>query len=87
MIIRHAVWILLCASAGAMAQEGVDVLDPDSKPRRILYAHLLKESATLFEARNRAVAALKSPDDLRQRQKELKARFLKALGPLPEPAP
>ena len=69
------------------AQEGADVLDPDTRPRRILYEHLLDRCGTLFNERDRAVASLKAPEDLRKRQRELKAKFLEAIGPLPDRTP
>jgi cephalosporin-C deacetylase-like acetyl esterase len=49
-----------------------------------LYAYLEAQAKTHFDARRKAVAALKSPADVARRQAEMKARFREALGQLPE---
>src|SRR5205823_14384833 len=40
-----------------------------------------------FDARRQAIAALKTPDDVRRRQKELRERFVEALGGFPPRTP
>jgi dienelactone hydrolase/pimeloyl-ACP methyl ester carboxylesterase len=79
------VWAaFLVAQAGS---EGDGILRPDEKPREMLRASLLEECARHFDARRQAVAALKTPEDVRRRQEDLKARFLRALGGFPERTP
>ncbi|MCI0682115.1 MAG: prolyl oligopeptidase family serine peptidase [Gemmataceae bacterium] len=59
---------------------------PDD-PRKLLYNHLLKDAQKHFDARREAVAALRTPDDIKKRQQFLKERFLKALGGFPKKTP
>lgn len=79
----------LVVVAPSAAQENLTVLPPDdaAPPRRMLRAYLLAEAQKHFDARRAAVAALTTPDDLRQRQHELKARFREALGDFPDRTP
>src|SRR5262249_59151747 len=54
---------------------------------RMLRAYLLAEAQKAFDARRTAVAALKTPEDVRKRQKELRAKFVEALGGFPDKTP
>jgi dienelactone hydrolase len=63
------------------------VLPPDVHPRKMLYAYLEAECGREFEARRQAVAQLKTPEELRERQEELRAKFVRALGGFPEKTP
>jgi dienelactone hydrolase len=63
------------------------VLPPEHRPRKMLYAYLEAECAKEFEARRQAVALLKTPEDLRERQEDLRAKFVRALGGFPEKTP
>lgn len=56
-------------------------------PSKMLYTFLRAQSQKHFDARRETVAALKSPEDLQRRQKELKARFIESLGGFPERTP
>ncbi len=56
----------------------------DTPPGEMLRRYLLGEAQLQFEARRRAVAALKTPEDVARRQQELRAFFLRSLGDLPE---
>jgi dienelactone hydrolase len=81
---------LLSVPLLAVAQEDLTVLKPDAAgvpPRKMLYTFLQAEAKKHFDARRQAVAALKTPDDLKRRQQELRARFLEALGGFPEKTP
>src|SRR5262245_24966699 len=85
-------WILgalVLAVGSARAQEELTVLKPSTEvpPRRMLRTYLLAEAQKHFDARRIAVAALKSPEDIRKRQRALKTRFLQALGGFPEKTP
>src|SRR5262245_16744971 len=82
-------WFVLMASACPVrADEDLDILDPKKMPpRKMLHAYLLRQAQRHFETRRSAVAALKTPADVQKRQQELKARFLEALGGVPEKTP
>jgi cephalosporin-C deacetylase-like acetyl esterase len=82
-------FLMVSIANSAPAQEDLRALDPGSAPApgQMLHAFLLKEAQKLFDARRKTVAAIKTPTDLERRQKELKARFLAALGGFPEKAP
>ena len=43
-------------------------------PEEMLYRHLLDEAQRLFDARRKTIAAIKTPDEIVRRQREL-ARF------------
>ncbi|HXX92299.1 MAG TPA: metalloendopeptidase, partial [Planctomycetota bacterium] len=64
-----------------------DVLKPEDQPRRMLYRYLEAECRPHFEARLRALEALKTPEDVKRRQDELRRTFLSLLGGLPERTP
>ncbi len=53
----------------------------------MLYTALQAEAAKHFEARRQAVALLKTPEDVQRRGEQLRARFVAALGGLPERTP
>jgi len=73
------------ATAPVVAQDDLDVLTAPSD--RMLYEYLLRDAQTHFDARRAAVAELKTPEAIQGRQKALKAKFLDALGDLPERTP
>ncbi len=59
----------------------------ETEPRKMLYQFLLQEAQKHFDARRQVVAQLRTPDDIRRRQQELKARFIESLGGLPARTP
>jgi len=74
----------------AAADDDLTVLKagPDGgTPRTMLSRFLNEEAKKAFEARRAAVSAVKTPDDLARRQRELKGKFLEAIGDFPEKAP
>ena len=71
----------------ALQSEDLHVFKPEEQPRKMLYAHLQAECGKLFDARRKAVADLKTPDDLKKRQETLRAKFVEALGGFPEKTP
>jgi dienelactone hydrolase len=71
----------------ALQSGDLTVLKPEEQPRKMLYAHLQAEAGQHFEARRQRVAALKTPEDVRRRQLELRAKFIDALGGFPEKTP
>src|SRR5262245_35961974 len=78
--------LVLCAGA-LPAQEPLRVLPDDKETRQMLYRYLQAEAKKHFDARRQVVAKLKTPEDIRKRQAELKAKFLEALGGFPEKTP
>ena len=56
-------------------------------PADMLKRYLLAQAKVHFDARRKAIAAIKTPADVERRQKELRAFFLKSLGDLPERTP
>lgn len=82
-----AVLFVLTSAAVAAAQEDLHVLRPDDGQKKMLYNYLEGQARKHFEARRQAVGLLKSPDDVRRRQEDLKAKFIDALGGLPERTP
>ncbi len=69
------------------AQEDLGILKPEDRPKLMLQEHLLAECAKAFGARQREIDALKTPEDVRRRQSTLRAKFIEALGGLPERTP
>ena len=65
---------------------GIDGADP-TPAHGWLYRDLVKQAQGHFSARRRAIAAIKTPEDIARRQKELRAFFLRSLGDLPERTP
>ncbi len=88
---RFLALVTLTLTVGrAGADEELNVLKPESgspPPRKMLYSYLEGEAKKFFDARRQAVAALKTPEDIRRRQQELKDRFIAALGGFPEKTP
>jgi dienelactone hydrolase/pimeloyl-ACP methyl ester carboxylesterase len=86
---RCVVLVLPLALAGLFSIRAEEKKEPSpAEPGpRMLYDYLLKEADKHFDTRRRAVATLKTPEDLRRRQKELREQFLAALGGFPEKTP
>jgi dienelactone hydrolase len=53
-------------------------------PGEMLRRSLLEEARAAFERRRTAIAAIKTPEDIARRQKELRAFFVRSLGDLPD---
>src|SRR4029453_6778040 len=84
-----AVLLLLLFSLLAHADE-LTVLTEDlvgCPPREMLHRYLLKECQKHFDARRQAIAALKTPEDVKRRQQELRAKFIESLGGFPAKTP
>jgi dienelactone hydrolase len=56
-------------------------------PREMLHRYLLDQAHRHFDARRKAIAALKTPEEIARRQQELRAFFLRSLGDFPERTP
>jgi dienelactone hydrolase/pimeloyl-ACP methyl ester carboxylesterase len=72
-----------------IAQDDLTVLKETNgvPPRKMLYEYLRGECQKHFDARRQVVARLKTPEDVRARQKMLRAKFIEAIGGLPERTP
>ena len=83
------VFTLLLLASPVAAQEGLTVLREEAgvSPRKMLNRYLLAEAQKHFDARRQVVAALKSPEDVRQRQRDLRVKFIQALGGFPAKTP
>jgi cephalosporin-C deacetylase-like acetyl esterase len=84
---RIAALLVLLLTGTLYAQEKPRISPAESEPRKVLYRFLLREAQRSFDARRQAVARLKTADDIRQRQQELRTHFLAALRGLPEKTP
>jgi pimeloyl-ACP methyl ester carboxylesterase len=73
--------------AAALGQEDLTILSPEDHPRKMLNTWLVSQNEKLFADRRAALAALKSPEDVRKRQEFLRAQFLQTLGGFPERTP
>jgi dienelactone hydrolase len=85
-----AVTTLLILPVDTRGREDLAVLQTPVdgvSPPKMLYIYLLGQAQKHFDARRVEVAALKTPDDVRQRQREIKEAFLNALGGFPEKTP
>jgi dienelactone hydrolase len=78
---------MLTALVLILAQQDPGILAPEEQPRKMLYKFLEAECGKHFDERRKAVASLKTEEDLRKRQAELRARFIEALGGFPERTP
>jgi dienelactone hydrolase/pimeloyl-ACP methyl ester carboxylesterase len=69
------------------AADDLAVLDAADAPRTMLYRALERQADERLAARRKEVAALKTPEAIRERQKAIRAKFLEALGDLPPKTP
>jgi dienelactone hydrolase len=82
----------LIADDGSIKPSDLRVLDSGGKgaspaPREMLNRYLLDQARQRFDARRKAVAAIKTPEDIARRQQALRTFFLRSLGDLPERTP
>src|SRR5262249_42676991 len=75
------------AVGGRCRAGGREAAPPAGPGPGMTYDYLLGQARKHFDARRRAVAALKTPEDVRRRQKELRERFLESLGGFPAKTP
>jgi len=79
--------MIVVAVLFALQGEDLTVFKPEDQPRKMLYGYLQAECGKAFDARRKAVAELKTPEDLKKRQELLRTKFIQALGGLPERTP
>jgi cephalosporin-C deacetylase-like acetyl esterase len=78
--------VLVLSAIPARAADDLNVLPRgpgETPPGKRLDAYLQAQAKTHFDARRKAVAAMKTPEDVAKRQAALKAAFREALGELP----
>jgi dienelactone hydrolase len=84
---QFVVFIILFVPVLVRAQEKVQILPPEKEPGKMLYTCLQAEAQKHFDARSKLVAALKTSEQIRARQRYLRTNFLDAIGPFPEKMP
>jgi dienelactone hydrolase len=88
-----SVWLpAVVADEGPIKPSDLRVLsasadDKTPPPREMLHRYLLDQARRHFDARRQAIAAIKTPEDIARRAKDLRAFFLRSLGDLPERTP
>ncbi len=80
-------WLLLTALCSLTPLDDGRVLPKSPAPERQLRDYLHVEVRRAMDARRAEIAALKSPEDVARRQKELRTKFVDALGGLPDRTP
>jgi dienelactone hydrolase len=78
---------LLAAAVLLVAQEDLTVLQAGDRPKKMVEEYLLAECAKAFDARRKEIDAIKTPADVAKRGDSLRAKFIAALGGLPEKTP
>ena len=75
--------------SAAPAADSLDVLASggETPPNRMLRAYLLAEAQKHFDARKATVEGLKTREAVADRQRELRTKFVEALGGFPEKTP
>ncbi|MBM4035049.1 MAG: hypothetical protein FJ291_25175 [Planctomycetes bacterium] len=88
----YAVCLLaLLLAVGAVCAAGQEAEDlrvlPPKAGERMFHAYLLGECQKHFDARRKAVDAITTPEQVAARQKEVREKWLAAVGPFPEKTP
>ena len=85
--------LCLATFASILANESVAEVptaaaEPNKPPHdEMLHRYLLDQARQQFDARRKAIAAIKTPEDIARRQKDLRAFFLRSLADIPERTP
>jgi len=82
-----ALAVLLAAVTGKGGEKEDLTVLPPNVGRRMFHAYLLQECQRHFDARRQAVDAITTPEGALARQKELREKWLAAIGPFPEKTP
>jgi dienelactone hydrolase len=77
------------ADDGPIKPSDLRVLEPGGTatspaPREMLNRYLLDQARAQFDARRKAIAAIKAPDDIARRQQVMRTFFRRSLGDMPE---
>src|SRR4051812_27534605 len=76
-----------CGNLAVAAADDLTVLGPEDAAGTMLYRALERRAHDRLAARRKEVAELKTPGAVQERQAQIRARFLAALGDLPEKTP
>src|SRR5262249_21733858 len=79
--------LLLLVIRSALAQGTGEAQKPVEPGPRMLHGYLLAEAQKQFDARRKVLAAIKTPEEVKNRQQDLRTRFIDALGGFPERTP
>ena len=73
----------------AQNSENLTVLTPNElvEPQKMVHRYLLAEAQKHFDNRRNIIAQLKTPDQIQARQRELREKFIDAIGGFPERTP
>lgn len=83
-------WVVSLFALSAAAQEELSVfsgLDDADARKEMLRAYLNAEACACLAKRSEAIEAIKTPEDVTQRQEAMRRFFLEQLGDFPERAP
>jgi len=81
-----AMLLTAAATSRGAGAEDLDCLPPKAG-ENLFHAYLLGECQKHFDARRKAVDAITTPDQVHARQKQMRAKWLAAVGPFPEKTP
>ncbi len=82
------VGISVAISSASWAADELSVLrESDDPPGKLLYRFLEAQARTRLDARAAEVKALETPEAITARQRELKSKFLQAIGEFPDRTP
>jgi hypothetical protein len=88
----RAIWLMGWLAVGSSTLSFARADEPVSKTStsagdeqkqpsyEMLHSYLLDQARQQFQARRTAIAAMKTPEDIARRQKDLRAFFLRSLG-------
>lgn len=82
-----SVAIALLLASIVRGQQPPSVLADRDQPGKMLYNRLLEQARALLQARKKAVLALKTPEQIRERQRRLRKAFIDAIGGFPAKTP
>src|SRR4051794_20784442 len=82
----RASWLLGCLLTGFVTF-GASPVRSDENPREMLHRYLIEQARQQFDTRRKAIGAIKTPDDISKRQKEMRSFLLRSLGEFPERTP
>src|SRR5262245_35747882 len=87
MPLRYSTCIVLAVGLLLIMQSPGTSVAADEPGPEMLYTFLQKEARKHFDARRKVVESLKTSEDVRKRQQELRRLFIDSLGGLPERTP
>ena len=80
-------WTLAALAVSVAIVSSATADDQNPAQDQVLHRYLLDRARQHFDARRKAIAALKTPEDIGRRQRALREFFRQSLGELPERTP